>query len=245
MRSSWRQGCARAVVVATVAAASGVGCGDDEESCTHTFVETLDIGVCDPTAGPFSTTIDNELFPMAVGTVWVLEGEDDGETARVEVTVTDETESVAGVTTRVLVERESENGELVEISRNFFAQAPDGTVCYFGEDVDIYENDAVVSHDGAWRAGENGARPGIQMPASPSVGQAYRQEVAEGIARDEGTIAAAGEPITTPAGTYSDTLRVEETSALDACDHSTKVYARGIGMVFDSGISLVSYTPAP
>jgi hypothetical protein len=46
--------------------------------------------------------------------------------------------------------------ELIEISRNYFAQtqtgpAP-GTVCYFGENVDIYEDGEIVSHEGAWRA---------------------------------------------------------------------------------------------
>lgn len=43
---------------------------------------------------------------MEVGKKWVLEGGNE----RVEVTVLDETEIVAGVTTRVIEEREYKNG---------------------------------------------------------------------------------------------------------------------------------------
>ena len=51
------------------------------------------------------------------------------------------------------------NGELVEVSRNFYARCTQtGDIYYFGEDVDIYEDGVVVSHDGAWLAGkERGA----------------------------------------------------------------------------------------
>lgn len=98
----------------------------------------VDISVCDPEVGMFSLVIDNGFFPLVVGAETVLEGVDDeGVEIRVEISVLDETEEVAGVTTRVVVETEFEDGELVEISRNFYAQAPDGTVCYFGEDVCI------------------------------------------------------------------------------------------------------------
>jgi hypothetical protein len=197
----------------------------------------LDISVCAPENGPFTLEIDNEWFPLAVGAVSVLEGEEDGALVRVEMTVLDETEEVAGVTTRVLEERESEDGELVEVSRNFFAQAPDGTVCYFGEDVDIYEDGEIVGHESAWRAGEGGAAAGIQMPAAPAVGQSYYQEYAPDVAMDFGEIVAMSEPLTTPAGEFTDTLEVLESSPLDS-GTSTKIYVRGIGMAVDETMLL-------
>ena len=141
----------------------------------------LDIGICDPAAGPFSLQITNPYFPFPSGSVSVLKGVEDGTKLRLRITVLDETEVVAGVTTRVVEEKEWEDGQVIEISRNFFVQAPDGTVCYYGEDVDIYENGQVVSHEGAWRAGEGDNRPGIIMPANPAVGMTYAQEVAPGI----------------------------------------------------------------
>ncbi len=94
------------------------------------------------------------------------------------------------------------------MSRNFFVQTGDGTVCYYGEDVDIYANGAIVSHDGAWRAGVSGATAGILMPAAPTAGQAFEQEVAPGIAQDRVTIRAVG-----------------ETTPLEPGASSTKVYA--------------------
>jgi hypothetical protein len=201
----------------------------------------LDIAVCDPdTGGPFTLEIDNPYFPLAVGTILTLEGDEDGTPIEVIFTVLDETEDVAGVTTRVVEENESEDGELVEISRNFFAQAPDGTVCYFGEDVDDYEDGVIVGHGGAWRAGEDGALPGIQMPATPTLGQTYQQEVAVGIAEDSGEITAVGESVTVEAGTFDDTIEVTESSPLDS-GTSLKIYAAGIGMIVDSDVELVEY----
>lgn len=196
----------------------------------------LDIAVCDASAGPFSLVIDNAFLPFVVGTAQVLEDEDGEE--RVRISVLDETEVVSGVVTRVVEEREWESGALAEVSRNFFAQAPDGTVCYFGEDVDEYEGGEVVRHEGAWRAGQDSAKPGILMPADPGVGMAYAQEVAPGVAEDRGEIIAMGDTVETPAGTFTDTVTVRETSPLDA-GSSLKHYARGVGMIYDDGIALI------
>ena len=91
----------------------------------------------------------------------------------------DETRTVAGVKTRVVEEYKAEDGRVLEISRNYFAQTQDGTVCYFGEEVDIYGGDGnVVSNAGAWLADGQTNMLGIFMPASPEVGQAFQQEIA-------------------------------------------------------------------
>ncbi len=218
-----------------------VACGSNTEP--NTFTETIDVAVCDPSAGPFTIEIDNPYFPLAAGSQLVLEGDDGGTAVRLEVTVLDQTETVAGVTTRVLEERETHDGALVEISRNFFAQAPDGTVCYFGEDVDIYEGGTIVGHEGAWRAGVNGALPGILMPASPAVGQAFRQEVAPGVAEDRAVITAVGETVTVPAGTFTSTVRFRETTPLEPGAESIKVFASGIGLIQDDVVQLIEKTP--
>jgi len=212
---------------------------DDEGECPDT---NLDIAVCALDAGPFSLTIDNEFFPLVVGAQLVLEGEDDGETIRVEINVLEETEDVAGVTTRVVTETEYEDGELVEVSWNWFAQAPDGTVCYFGEGVDIYEDGEVISHDGAWRAGEDGALPGIIMPGDPQVGQVFYQEYYEGVAMDSSEIYAFGEEIDVPAGTFDDTLTALDYNELEGeCEGERKVYISGIGLAIDEEAELISY----
>ena len=216
----------------------GGGGGGDDETCPE---PTLDISLCDPDTVVFSTTIDNEFFPLTLATELVLEGEDDGETVRVEITVPGDTEEVAGVETLVMIETEYEDGELLEIARNFIAQAADGTVCYFGEDVDIYENGIVVSNDGAWRAGENGALPGILMPGDPQVGDAFYQESAPGVAEDMSSVIAFGEPIAVPAGDFDDTLTAEDCNPMEDAETDVKVYVRGIGLSIDDVAELISY----
>jgi hypothetical protein len=59
-------------------------------------------------------------------------------------------------------------------------------VWYFGEDSKVMEDGKVVSTEGSWEAGVNGAKPGIIMKANPRVGDAYRQEFLKGEAEDMG-----------------------------------------------------------
>jgi hypothetical protein len=194
--------------------------------------DELNISVCDPAHGPFSLTIDNPFLPFPVGMVQVLE--DSSHT--VQMSVLNQTEIVAGISTRVVEEREWENGRLAEVARNFFVQAPDGTVCYYGEDVDEYWDGKIVAHGGAWRAGVGQNKPGIIMPAHPSVGQTYQQELAPAVANDRAEHVAMEGSYTTPAGTFHDVLLVNEKPS------STKRYARGIGLIFDAGAQLTKYS---
>jgi hypothetical protein len=192
---------------------------------------SLDISMCDPANEPFSLTIDNEYFPLSIGMVHVLEDS----RSKVQVSVLDQTETVAGVVTRVVEEREWENGVLAEVSRNFFVQAPDGSVCYYGEEVDHYKDGKIIGHGGAWRAGIGQNKPGIIMPAQPIVGQVYQQEVAPGVAMDQAEHIGMEQSFTTPAGTFQNVLLVKETPL------STKRYQRGIGLIFDDGMVLTEY----
>ena len=172
----------------------------------------------------------NEFFSLEVGTQLVLT--QNGLT--VTITVLDETRVVDDVTTRVVEEREAQDGELIEVSRNYFAaDSTTNDVYYFGEDVDDYENGEVVGHAGAWLAGQNGARFGLIMPADPQVGDRYYQEVAPNVAMDRAEHLSLSENITTPAGTFQNCLLVEETTPLES-DVSEKVYCPGVGLVRDN-----------
>ncbi len=205
------------------------------------------IQACDPvTGGPFSLDGANEFFPLVVGNESVLEGideDDEGEEVeiRIESTVLDETEMVAGVETRVVEEAEFEDDELVEVARDFYAVLPDSTVCYFGEDVDNYEDGMVVDNEGSWRAGENGNKPGIIMPGDPQVGQVYMQESAPGVAEDQAENIALGEELDVPFGVFDDTLNVEDCNPLDKSAKDEKVYVSGIGIAKDEAAELVSF----
>jgi hypothetical protein len=124
------------------------------EAKSKEFTSTFMVENCD-----FVTEGMNPYFPLIPGHRLVLESEPnkkgDGATV-LTITVLEETVEVAGVTTRVVEEHEMEDGVLKEISRNFFAHCvQNGSVFYFGEDVDNYDDTGtvVVNHDGAWRAG--------------------------------------------------------------------------------------------
>jgi hypothetical protein len=180
----------------------------------------------------------NPYFVLEPGFQIVLEGN----TEKVSITVLDETAQVAGVTTRVVEEREWKNGELVEVSRNFFAiHAKTQDVFYFGEEVDMYNNGELVAHTGAWRAGEDRARPGMIMPGQPYVGQKHYQELAPGAAMDRAEVVSLEETLETPAGVFSDCLKTHETTALNPLESEFKTYAPGIGLIQDAGLLLSEY----
>jgi hypothetical protein len=108
------------------------------------------------------------------------------------------------IQTRVIEERESVDGELAEVSRNFFAQCVETRdVFYFGEEVDFYEDGPIVDHGGAWLAGVSDAQPGIIMPGHFAVGAQYYQEMAPGVAEDFAVNSAVGVTMTVPGARHS------------------------------------------
>lgn len=204
-------------------------------------VVVLDPALCDPGQAGFSATASNPYFPIAVGKQWVYDGNEAGAAIHLVITVLNQRESVAGVSTRVVEERETHDGVLVEESRNFFAQAANGTVCYFGEAVDIYEGGVIVSHEGSWRADGPGNAPGIIMPQDPQPGQMFKVELAPGVAEDEATIVSTG-AVKVPAGTFPDVIKVRDFNPLDG-GRGRKAFAAGVGLIVDGAVELVSYTP--
>ena len=205
----------------------------------QTAISRLGQEACALTRNDFTLQSTNAYFPFDVGNLWVLRGDEDGVLTELRVSVLDDTQQIGGVTTRVIEERESQNGELVEVSRNFFAATGEGTVCYFGEDVDIYANGAIVSHEGSWRADAPGNSAGIFMPADPRPGVKFAIEGAPGVAEDQGQIVGVGS-VGVPAGSFGETIRLREYNPLDG-DKDYKVFAKGVGIVIDGPLALVSY----
>lgn len=179
---------------------------------------------------------------------WILEPgfsavfEGDGE--RLVITVLRETRVVDGVETRVVEERETKDGKLVEVSRNYFAiSAKTSDVYYFGEDVDIYKDGRIVNHEGTWHAGVKSAKFGLMMPAKPVVGFRHYQEIAPGQAMDRAEVVSTSEAVTTAAGTFRNCVKVEETTPLEPGTKEHKYYAPGVGLVQEGVLKLVKYGP--
>jgi hypothetical protein len=180
----------------------------------------------------------NEYFILEPGFQLVLQGGSE----KVQITVLDETKNVAGVTTRVVEEREWKGDTLAEVSRNYFAiceQTKD--VFYFGEDVDNYRDGKVANHNGSWLAGVNNNKPGLIMPGTPKAKMKYYQEIAPGVAMDRAEIVSLEETCETPAGKFSRCLKVREGSAIEIFAKDYKYHAPGIGLVRDEDLRLVKY----
>ena len=201
----------------------------------------------------FTAEIDNPYWPMSPGSRWVYEETDEeGTLLRVEVTATDQTKTIAnGVEARVVHDVVSEDGEPVEVTDDWYAQDSAGNIWYLGEDTAEYKSGKVVSREGSFEAGVDGAQPGIIMPGNPEVGLAYRQEYYKGQAEDKAKVLSFDAQATVPFGSFDGVLETEDINPLNepkpAVEH--KYFARDVGPVLTIGISggggreeLVSYT---
>jgi hypothetical protein len=182
----------------------------------------------------------NQYFILEPGYQLVLSNGDEELT----ITVLDESKNMAGVETRVVEERETKGGQPVEISRNYFAMSKrTNSVYYFGEDVDIYREGKVASHEGGWLAGIGGAKFGLLMPGEILLKARYFQEWL--LARRWTVprlfpIVATNVPIKTPSGEYA-CLKTEETTALEPDAKEYKYYAPNVGLVQDESVKLIKY----
>ena len=115
-----------------------------------------------------------------------------------------------------------------------------GSVFYFGEDVDNYKDLKIVDHESAWLA-EGKNKAGIMMPGLVLIGARFYNEIAPGVAMDRLEIISTTETITTPAGTFSICIKMEETTPVEPKAKDYKVYAPGIGLVRDGDLLLTKY----
>ena len=172
----------------------------------------------------------------------LYEGEDDGEEVTLLITVLKRTKMVDGVRCSIVKEMEWKDGELFEISWNYFAICrKTKAIFYFGEDVDFFEDSEVVGHGGAWLSGENGAFFGLNMPGFPVLGARYFQEIAPEVALDRAEHVSLTAEVETEAGEFENCLSIVETNAVEPGDVAVKFYAPGVGMVKDGSIELVEY----
>ena len=235
-------------VLATLAAACGDGNGSDSTAATATGAASPG-----PTASPdgtdssglpqgdepveldpagFVAEIDNPYWPMKPGNRWVYnETDSEGTVLQVEVTVTTDTKNILGISATVVHDAVTENGSIKEDTLDWYAQDVEGNVWYLGEDTKEYETGQVVSTEGSWEAGVDGAQPGVVVPAAPTAGMTYRQEYYAGQAEDNGKVLSLDEHVEVPYGTFDGCLQTEDTTPLDPDVLENKYYCRGVGPV--------------
>ena len=187
----------------------------------------------------FTTEIDNPYWPMTPGNRWVYEEIDsDGTVQKVVVTVTDNTKMIAnGIEARVVRDVVSSEGELVEVTDDWYAQDATGNIWYLGEETAEYENGKPVSTSGSFEAGVDGAEAGVVMPANPEDGMAYRQEYYKGEAEDRAEVLSLDEKAEVPFGYFRATLMTKDLVPTEPEVSEHKFYAKGVGPVLTLDIS--------
>jgi hypothetical protein len=206
-----------------------------EEIPDEEFADVLDL---DPGAFSDPTAIDNRYWPLTPGTQFIYEGsttEDDEQIPhRIVFTVTDLTKEIAGVRTVVVYDRDYTDDALEEAELVFLAQDDDGNVWHLGQYRETYDEVEFVGGR-VWLIGlPEGARAGIMMPAdpqpdSPSYSQGYAPEPFTWT--DRARVYQTGEETSTPTGTYTDVLVMEEFSQEEPGSFQLKYYAPGVGNV--------------
>ncbi|HKE14704.1 MAG TPA: hypothetical protein VKB80_07565 [Kofleriaceae bacterium] len=184
-------------------------------------------------ADGLSAEITNAFFPAPVGATWAYEAQTDEGLDRIEVEVLDGTEDVWGAQVRTVRDTEFIDGEMIEDTRDWFAQDAAGNVWYMGEDTAEYEGGVVVSTEGSWTSGVDGALPGVQMLANPRVGDEYRQEFFEGEAEDYGEVVSLDESVDVPAGSWTGCVKTRDRSVIEPAADEFKYYCTGIGLVLE------------
>ena len=191
-------------------------------------------------------TIDTTYFPLVPGTTFTYKGESADGCEVVVTTVTSDTRTIAGVTTRIVHDSAYEGptcttapSALVEDTLDYYAQDNSGNVWYFGEDSFHCPVFTCNRSSGSWIAGADPADaiPGIIMLAQPRTGDTYFQEQAPGVALDQATIKGLGvtvvlkRPDAYPPGTFANCIVTKEFSTLENGANEQKSYCPGIGNV--------------
>jgi len=181
--------------------------------------------------------IDNAWFPLRPGTSYVYAGVKDGKPSRDVVRVTNATRMIQGVRTTAVDDRLYVRGRLAERTTDWYAQDRAGNVWYYGEDTaELDPHGRVTSTEGTWRAGVNGARAGIYMPAHPHLGGSGIQEYYSGHAEDHFRVVALHAHVATPKLSSARALLTEEWTPLEPGVLDHKFYVRGVGTVLEQTV---------
>jgi hypothetical protein len=180
----------------------------------------------------FVRHVTNKFFPLRPGTTFLYKGTKDGVPTSDTVFVTHETKRILGVICTVVRDQAFEDGVLVEDTFDWYAQDVDGNVWYFGEDTkELDEHGNVISTEGSWEAGVNGAQPGIIMEAHPRVGDRYQQERTPDVAEDMAQVLSLDASACVGYGCFDDLLLTKEWTPLERGVVEHKYYAKGIGFI--------------
>jgi len=185
-----------------------------------------------PTPKGWVAEVTNPYFPLPPGTTFHYAGETEGTPVTDDMHVTRQKKMILGVQCTVVRDRVYTNGILSEDTLDWYAQDTSGNVWYFGEATkELDANGNVLSTEGSWLAGVNGAQPGIIMEAHPRVGDRYQQEFAVDVAQDMARVLSLDREACVMYGCFDDLLLTKEWTPLERGVTEHKYYARGVGNI--------------
>jgi hypothetical protein len=116
---------------------------------------------------------------------------------------------------------------LVEDTYDWYAQDDDGNVWYLGEDTTAWDDEGnCLTQAGSWKAGDDGAVPGVVMPSDPRPGDSYQQEYYEGEAEDWAKVLRLNARVSIDFGDYLGCLMTKEYTPLSPGEIEHKSYCR-------------------
>jgi hypothetical protein len=185
----------------------------------------------------FVRTVDNPYFPLKPGSRWHYRGSEDGKRMVDNMRVTDRTRTILGVEATVVHDVVLRHDRPREVTNDWYAQDRDGNVWYFGErtrELDRHGN--VVSREGSFEAGVDGARPGVFISAHAKVGDHARQEYYKGQALDRFRVLDRNANVSVPWGESHHAVRTRERTPLEPGIVDNKYYVRGVGTVLEKTV---------
>jgi hypothetical protein len=222
-------------------AALGAGCGRDADRLATAPSRTAEVTATSNLVTPpfdannFVKGVDHPYFPLPPGKIYTFHNVfKDGEELNT-VEVTRNSKTILGVAVTVVHDRVFiADGSLGEDTFDWYGQDKQGNVWYFGEDTRTLDHGTLVTTEGSWEAGKNGARAGIIMLAHPKVGDVYKQEDAPGVVADMAKVIALDETASVPYGSFTNCIETTEWTPIEPGDRAHKFYARGIGIVLET-----------
>jgi hypothetical protein len=187
-------------------------------------VAPLDLS--DPAA--FKSVVENPYFPIQPGTVWVYEGTEEGGFRHEEMRVLEEPRLIWGIACTGIREERFQDGDLAEVTTEWFAEDRRGNVWKFGEESIEFEGAGFERTADSWVVGEGDAVPWMMISARPAVGESYAGYRPGG--QDLMLVESISASVLTQAGAFVNCLQILENPA-DPEDQDIILYAAGVGRV--------------
>ena len=197
----------------------------------------------------------NPYFPLGIGNRWEYRGGTEFNT----VEILDRTKLIDEITCIVARDQVFDGGDLTEDTDDWFCQARNGTVWYFGEqtrELESFDGDnprlpEVITIDGSFKAERDLDKGGIIFLASPKRGDAYYEEFSLGNAEDLSLVLSVNYRYGAdreldryvPRGlaelfcSAGDCVVTRNTSQLEPGGVERKYYARGIGVFLEVNLN--------